>query len=291
MNAIVVFGVFLMSFLSVQAQEIPVLDGHQPQKPLSLTAVAAGIKPGQIVVMGENHGLKTAQQAQVELLKALRDQGLKVSVGMEFFYYPDQQKVDAFRQNAMPEDVFLKDISWGQPAFDFYRDQVLFPRYDLGERTLALNAPRSLTSRVAKVGFGGLTAEEQKLLPPNFQLGRDTYKKRFLDMMPHLPDAAAGERYFAAQSVWDDTMAWQATEYIAQNPDQVLVIVVGDFHAQYFGGLPDRIQARSGQKPVVFSYVNGEGLTAQELQEQVEPSTVYGPRGDYIWLASEKMPN
>lgn len=291
MNAILVFGVLVMSFLSVRAQEIPVLDGHRPQKPLSLPAVAATIRPGQIVVMGENHGLKTAQQAQVELLKALRTQGLQVSVGMEFFYYPDQDKVHEFRRGLLAEADFLAAIQWGSPSFDFYREQVLFPRYEQGELTVALNAPRSLTSRVAKVGMTGLTAEEQALLPPDFQLGRESYKKRFLAMMPHLPDAAAGERYFAAQSVWDDTMAWKATEFIVQNPDQVLVIVVGDFHAQYFGGLPDRIQARHGQKPVVFSYVNKDGLSTEELREAIEPSATEGPRADFLWLADEKLPN
>jgi uncharacterized iron-regulated protein len=288
MNAILVFSVFIMSFLTVQAQEIPILVGNQPQNQISVAEIAKTIRPGQIVVMGELHGLKTAQQGQVELLQALRGQGLKVSVGLEFFYYPDQAAVDSYRLGSLDEAPFLKQIQWGSPSFDFYRDQAVFPRYDQGEKTLALNAPRTLTGRISKVGLGALTPEEQQLLPPQFQVGRDSYKKRFLAMMPHLPNPESGERYFAAQSVWDDTMAWKATEFIQAHPDQVLVIVVGDFHAQYGGGLPDRIAARTGQKPVVFSYVTTADMSEDEIRTEIEPSAEFGPRADYIWLTGEQ---
>jgi uncharacterized iron-regulated protein len=290
MNALILFGVLIMSFLSVRAQEIPIIAGSEPQIRIGLSDLAKTISPGQIIVMGENHGLKTAQQAQVELLKALRARGLKISVGLEFFYYPDQTLVDDFRQGILTEPDFLQKIQWGSPSFDFYREQALFPLYDLGERTLALNAPRTLTSRISKVGLGGLTPDEQKLLPPQFELGRASYKERFLAMMPHLPNAEAGERYFAAQSVWDDTMAYYAAEFMKGHQDQVLVIVVGDFHAQFGGGLPDRIAARTQQKPIVFSYVNLAGLSLDEQNEEITPSMAYGARADYLWLANEANP-
>lgn len=287
MNALLVFGVLVMSFLSVRAQEVPIYDGRQPQSPLNLQQVASQVRPGTILVMGEHHGLKSAQQAQVELMQALRGQGLRVSVGLEFFYYPDQVLVDNYRQGTLPEADFLQQIRWGSPAYDFYREQALFPRYAEGERTLALNAPRSLTSRISKAGMAGLTPEELQLLPPGFQMGRASYKERFLAMMPHLPNPEAGERYFAAQSVWDDTMAWRATEFIQAHPDQVLLIVVGDFHAAYGGGLPDRLEARSGQKPLVFSFVNLQGLTPEEAAFELSPSPVYGVRADYLWVTYE----
>lgn len=287
MNAVMLFGVLVMSFLTVRAQEIPLQEGLHPQNRVSLASVAAQVRPGSIIVMGENHGFKTAQQGQIELLQALRARGLKVSTGLEFFYYPDQALVDSYRTGHMSESDFLQKIQWGNPSFDFYRDQALFPRYDFGEKTVALNAPRSLTGRISKVGIAGLTADEAALLPPNFQVGRDSYKERFLAMMPHLPSPEAGLRYFEAQSAWDDTMAWQAAEFIAAHPDQVLVITVGDFHAAYGGGLPDRIAARTQQKPLVVSYVNAKDLTPVELEQELNPSTVYGPRADYIWLTEE----
>lgn len=285
MNALLLFGALLLSFQPLKAQVIPILDGADPSKTWSAAQVAAQIHPGQIVVMGENHGLPASTQSQMQLLNALRGAGRSVSVGFEFFYYPDQPLVRAFRANALSEAEFLKQIQWGQVSFDFYRPQALFPRLELHEETLALNAPRTLTGKIAKQGLESLTEVERQLLPPNFELGRASYKKRFLAQMPHLPSPADGDRYFAAMSAWDDTMAWQAAEFIKVHPDQVLVIVVGDFHAQYSGGLPARIQARTQQKPWVFSLVNPDGLTKEEVLAEIQPSPVDGPRGDFIWLA------
>jgi uncharacterized iron-regulated protein len=284
MNALLIFSVFVLSFLTVHAQEVPILLGNAPQTQIHAAEIAKSVKPGQILVMGENHGVAASRQSQNELLSALRSEGLKVSVGLEFFYYPDQNYVDAYRSGQMDEASFLKQIQWGSPGFEFYRDQANFPRYEFGEKTLALNAPRTLTGKISKVGIAGLSAPELNLLPPQFQLGRDSYKKRFLEMMPHLPNPASGDNYFAAQSAWDDTMAWQASEFLAAHPDQVLAIVVGDFHAQYGGGLPDRLTARTGHRPVVFSFVNTDGLSQDEIRGQVMPSPEYGARGEFIWV-------
>ncbi|UYL07661.1 ChaN family lipoprotein [Bdellovibrio sp. SKB1291214] len=242
-------------------------------------------------MVGENHGLSEHQRQQVEIMTQLRSQGHRVAVGMEFFTYTDQAHVDAYRSGGLPEVDFLKTIGWSQPSYDFYREQAIFPNLSEGAKTVALNAPRTLTGKVAKQGLGALTEQEKALLPPQFSLGRDSYKKRFLEMMPHLPNPAAGERYFAAQSIWDDTMAWRATDYIQAHPDQVLVIVVGEFHVRYGGGLPDRIHVRSPNTPVVtFAQVNTADLSESEIQDEVNPHTEYGVRADYIWLAPAQSP-
>jgi uncharacterized iron-regulated protein len=291
-NAILVFSLLTFRFLPVQAQEISVLEGSNPSQKVSLQQIAQQIHPGQVVLMGENHGLKTAQQAQQELLDALRDAGLKVSVGLEFFEYPTEPLVMAFRQGRLSEADFLKQIQWGRPSFDFYRKQALFPRLEEGSQTLAINAPRSLTGKIATQGLSSLTPAEKALLPPSFQLGRESYRKRFLlAVAPHLPTPEAGENYFVAQSTWDDTMAWKAAEFLTAHPDQVLVIVVGDFHVKYKDGLPARVQARTGKTPLVFSYVNGAGLSPAELQAELLPSATDGPRADFLWLAFEALEN
>lgn len=287
------WSLFLISVLlsaCAHAEIAGILDGKTLQPALLQDAVQ-NVAPGSIVVIGENHGFKEHQNQQLEIMTALRARGLKVSVGMEFFTYTQQNLVDSYRAGALSEVDFLTSIKWGNPSFDFYREQTLFPVLSEGGRTVALNAPRFLTSKVAKQGLDFLTEEERALLPPNLTLGRDSYKQRFLAMMPHLPSPEAGDRYFTSQSIWDDTMAWTATGFIQAHPDQVLVIVVGEFHVQYGGGLPDRIRARGQQIPVLtFSQVNTEGMNADELSEAIAPSMKEGPRADFLWLAPAKSP-
>lgn len=219
------------------------------------------------------------------LLQALREAGHRVSVGLEFFPASAQADVDAWRDGDLSETDFLERIAWGQPSFDFYRDQALFPRLGEDSRTLALNASRALTSRVAKVGIEGLNASERAHLPPGFTLGRESYRARFLALMPHLPNPQAGERYFAAQSVWDDTMAFHGAEFLTKAPDQTLVVIVGDFHVQYGGGLPDRLRARTQVPVVTVSQVDLTGLSPSDAAEALAPDALYGVRADFVWGA------
>ncbi len=280
-------GLFLLPTLLIacaHAQSAGILRGDS-HKTSTLQESLQSVRPGSIVVIGENHGFKEHQRQQVAIMQQLRDQGLTVSVGMEFFTYTQQPLVDQYRQGQLAEPDFLKAIAWGSPSYDLYRDQAIFPNLGEGATTIALNAPRSLTGKVAKQGLNSLTPEESALMPPQFSLGRDSYKKRFMSMMPHLPNPEVGERYFAAQSIWDDTMAWQAANFIHAHPEQVLVIVVGDFHIQYGGGLPDRIKARLPQAPVIsFSQVNTLGLSDKEIAEQIQVIDSEA-RADYLWLA------
>ncbi|QLY27427.1 ChaN family lipoprotein [Bdellovibrio sp. KM01] len=272
------------------AQTAGIFRGNDLQA-TTLSESLSKVTPGSIVLVGENHGLPEHQRQQVEIMRQLRNSGHVVAVGLEFFTYTDQNHVNAYRAGRLAETDFLNAIQWKQPSYEFYRDQAQFPNLQEGAKTLALNAPRGLTGKVAKTGLNSLSAEEKTLLPPQFALGRDSYKKRFLEQMPHLPNPEAGERYFAAQSIWDDTMAWQATDYIAAHSNQVLVIVVGEFHTRFGGGLPDRILARSPGTPVVtFSQINTLDLSDSDIQNEVNPHTDYGVRANYLWLAPAKSP-
>ncbi|HEX7675724.1 MAG TPA: ChaN family lipoprotein [Bdellovibrio sp.] len=274
------------------AQTTGILRGSDLQ-PISLEESLNSVSPGSIVVIGENHGLQVHQDQQVSIMQALRNKGLTVSVGLEFFTYTDQPLVNQYRAGQLAEADFLKKIQWGLPSYDFYRKQALFPNLSEGAETIALNAPRTLTGKVAKSGLESLTDEEKALLPPQFSLGRDSYKKRFLESMGHhLPSPDMGDRYFVAQSIWDDTMAWNAGNFITSHPNQVLVIVVGEFHVQYGGGLPDRIRARvpAGTPVLTFSQVDTSGLTDEDIHSEIDPTGEYGSRANYLWLAPAQSP-
>ena len=197
---------------------------------------------------------------------------------MEFFDFTQQTQLDAFLAGKITEADFLKAVKWGSIPFDFYREQVLAPLSMQG-KTIALNAPRSLTSAISKSGLSALSEEQKKLLPPRFELGRDIYRERFTEtMIDHVPKDAI-TRYFEAQSVWDDTMAHLASEFIKQNPEQVLVIIVGDFHAIYGGGLPDRLRARGQSDILVFSQIKSSS------DDEVTPHSEWGKRADFIWVS------
>jgi uncharacterized iron-regulated protein len=205
-------------------------------------------------------------------------------VGLEFINYTDQSQVDLYRDSQLSEEQFLKNINWGSISFDFYKQQLNFPDLSAGAYSLGLNIPREVTSQISKNGLASLTPEQQALMPPDFALGRDSYKVRFMEVAGH--HCPNPENCFAAQCTWDDTMAWRAAEFIKNHPDQVLVIVVGEFHVQYGGGIPYRLQQRlPGVHIVTLSQVWAEGLSNSEVQSELQPSPTEGPRADFIWVS------
>lgn len=282
MTKLPLFLVFLSMFYANLA--FSQLYNGQTQAEASLTDLLSKVKPGTILFLGENHGLSSHRDQHMQVLNGLRAMGLKVSVGLEFINYTDQNYVDLYRNGRLDEDSFLKNIKWGGFGFEFYKPQLNFPMIEAGERSLGLNMPRTITTKISRQGLQSLTPEDWKLMPPNFEVGRDSYKARFME--------AAGahckvpDNCFAAQSTWDDTMAWQAVNFIEQHPDQVLVIVVGEFHVQYGGGTPWRVHARNPNIPMVtLSQVWAEGMTDEEIQQSIMSSETEGPRADFIWVS------
>jgi len=276
---------FLSGCASVSQADLNHVVSGQSNQALTWDQALAGVSPGDVVVLGEEHGTVVQPQVQVTVMQTLRQKGLKVSVGLEFFYYPQQALVDSFRNGQLTEAEFLKQINWTGFPFSSYRAQALFATAP--QTTLALNAPMALTGRIAKVGLDGLSDTEKALLPPGLTLGNSGYKDRFKQVIgDHLPTPDAIDRYFAAQSTWDDTMAWKANLYSTVNSDTVLVIVVGEFHVQYGGGLPDRLRARlpAGRRVWTASLLNTHGLSTADLQTTIQPSPLYGPRADWLWL-------
>lgn len=280
-RAIASILIILLGFVA-HAQELK--DG-QNLRPQTLQDVADRVAPGTILVLGEAHDNAVHSAQHVALLQELRGRGLKVSVGMEFLEYPAQDALDRYLRGELAEADFLKEAGWGGSNFAYYREQI---RFSLGGEgwTYALNSPRVLSSKIARGGLESLSAEEYALLPPQFSRGNDGYFERFQNAMGgHGPKGDALERYFLAQSLWDDTMAWKALKALRRDPAQVLVIIVGEFHVQYGGGLPDRLRARGANAVVTLSQLNVEGASAEEIEEATRPTGVYGPRADFLWIS------
>lgn len=250
---------------------------------LTITSMVSEVTPGSVLFLGELHGFQEVARGQLEILEGLRALGHHIDVGFEFFPYPQQEAVDQYVRGVLEEESFLKMIGWGRTMdFAFYRSQALFPRWNQGERTLALNAPRSLTGAIAKGGLEGLSDEQKSFLPPNLELGRPDYFERFRNEMGgHVKDQAL-RRYFEAQSVWDDTMAWQLARYQGA---QTKVVIVGEFHVRYGGGLPHRLSMRApGAKVVTVGFLNTHDLGVEEIRELLVPHPKWGLREDYVCL-------
>jgi uncharacterized iron-regulated protein len=236
-----------------------------------------------IFLLGEIHGVKRVSDQQIEILEALKASGFIVQTALEFLEYPHQETVNQFRAGLISQPEFLQKISWGGFDFGLYVRQILFP--DASSLSMAINSPRSLTRKIARTGLNSLTKEEKQLLPPNLERGNDGYFQRFREVMgSHLASPESLENYFMAQSVWDDTMAWQLISRSRESKDpnlSVIVVVVGEFHTAFGGGLIDRLVQRGWKGPIVsLSQLPAQGFRPDS--DIYHPS--FGIRSHYYWL-------
>lgn len=109
-------------------------------------------------------------------------------------------------------------------------------------------------------------------MPPIWERGSDAYYARFKEVMQDSIPAEKMGNYFWAQSLWDDTMAWNTLK--SPDPDAVTVIIVGGFHVEYGLGLPSRLRRQGATQVTTL------------LQADAPPSDdpTYGPIADFIWV-------
>lgn len=255
----------------------------------SLEEALSQVGPGSILIISELHDNPSHHQHQMEVLQHLKKGFHKgLSLGMEFFDYTKQDIVNDFLSGKIQDNEFLPSIEWGGIPWSYYRPLVLFPP-GAGGTTLALNAPKGITAKVKRTGVESLTADEIALLPPNWSLGNKNYFERFRETIlrgGHSIPQESIARYFEAQSIWDETMAWRAVSYMEKFPQQILIILVGDFHAAYGGGLPDKIRNRGWTQTLVISQVAISEMEESEIEQTMMPHARYGSRAEYIWIGN-----
>ncbi len=260
---------------------------------LTLAEAVAAVSPGTFVVLGEQHVTKANENEpaiilhhanQLRWLKQMNREAatryFNAQLGMEFLDYTDQVHVNDFLTAKITETEFLKSVKWGANPFEPYGRLMRESITTANPGTLALNIPREIAHHVATDGPGSLTQDERSYLPLIWERGGPEYFERFHDAMNgHVPEDKIA-KYFWAQSLWDDTMAWRATR--RHTPLDQITIIVGEFHAEFNHGLPARLK-RYGA-PDVRSMIQVAITSKESFTDAVKADPKYGERADYLWV-------
>jgi uncharacterized iron-regulated protein len=282
---VLVININIFAVSNIEANKI-----YSEGEEVELSFVLEQVKSGSVVIISEDHNTYPHQQRQLLFLNKLRKMypDYKINVGLEFLKYPNQDVIDSYKENKISESEFIVNAHWPKNRdYSDYRPLVNFPQVHLGETTVGLNAPKWLPKKIKNYGLESLSHIERSYLPPNFTLGNKLYYERLKEFILKIHDAPEDMLidYFTAQSVWDDSMAWMVNRFMKAHPEEILIVIVGEFHSIYGGGLPDRIKARGHKDVINISQFDIDELTHKEILTDTIYHPRWGRRADYVWTS------
>lgn len=247
--------------------------------------IFARVAAARVVLVAESHDSADDHAVQLEILQGVSG-NKPTALGMEMFQRPFQPALDMFVAGAIDEAEMLEQTEWEERwgfATELYRPLWQHAR-DRGIPIVALNAPRELTKRIAKVGVEGLSDAERAELP-ELDLSDERYRawlKGVFKSHGAKMDDAALERFYQAQVTWDETMAEVAAAWSEAHPDATLVVAAGRGHIERDWGIPSRLRRRLGAQPG-----DGTVLSIVPLPRDEVPRWSWMRRerfADYLWV-------
>ncbi len=279
MKKIVLTSILILAILSAFAvakkSSDPRIYDIQDSRTAPISEFVSALSQNRIVIVGEHHNNKSHHEAQLNVIRTLKEAGVEVAAGLEMFRSDSQEALDRWVAGDIEEAAFEKHFydNWGY-SWENYR--VIFD-YARKEKVplIGLNVPRDITRQVASRGFKSLN-EEQKGKLSNIACRVDK------EYMEYIRKAYGGHghgkmnfTYFCeAQLVWDAVMAVNSLEYLKKHPKALVVILTGTGHAQK-NAIPRQIRDRSDIRHAVI---------LPEVKGLIDANTVDKTDADYIML-------
>lgn len=247
----------------------------QSEQAAPIAEMIPALSQNRIVIVGEHHNNKRHHEAQLGVIKTLKEAGVEVAAGLEMFRSDSQEALDRWVAGKIGETEF-KQVFYDNWGYSWENYRVIFD-YARQEKIplIGLNVPRDITRQVASRGFKSLNAEQRGKLS-NISCRVD---KEYMDYIKRAYGGHAHGKlnftYFCeAQLVWDAVMAVNSLDYLKKNPKSLVVILTGTGHAQK-NAIPRQIKERSDLAHAVI---------LPEVKGLIDPQTVDKTVADYIML-------
>jgi len=212
-----------------------------------------GIKQSDVVYVGETHDDPAHHQYELELVRGLLNRKIKFALGWEMFDGTQQSSIDAWESHSISLNELLAktgfDKSWG--VYSPVYAQILELTEKARVKNVALNAAPELVQKIAR-GMP-LSTGEQAMLPNGFVSNEQAFN-HFLGMMGGHPGLSELDqrRFFAAQNVWDQTMARRILEFKRRTPTVKLVVFAGRGHVSDGYGIPFYVKQKANLRQLVL---------------------------------------
>jgi len=190
------------------------------------------VKDKKIILIGEFQEDLRHHEYQLRVIKALREQGIPVVIGLEMFRANEQTILDSWVSGKLTLDQFLASYSanWYKP-WSAYKDIFLFSR-EKKTPLIGLNVPAEIPTKVEKQGFGSLIQEEIRQLPPGISCNvDDSYMEYIKSFYRARPAGKEFINFCEAQVIRDNAMAFYTLKYLERYPSSTTIILSEWIHA------------------------------------------------------------
>lgn len=217
------------------------------------------LKQSDAIYLGENHDNPEHHARQLQIIKQLQqdDNDANLAIGMEMFQRPFQPILNRYIAREIGEADLKEqteyEARWGFD-WEFYAPILRYAR-SRQIPIIALNTPEEITRKVATTGIDSLQESDFRYIPPSneIELDNEEYRQALREIyLQHVENGRGNstefDNFFAAQVLWDETMADAIAFYYQNNPQSQIVVLVGKAHVIEDYAIPDRVARRIENK-------------------------------------------
>lgn len=244
----------------------------QNRQPLSFEELSDALEKTRTIYIGENHNEPSHHQIQLKIIKMLFKRYPDLVVGMEMFASSYQPILNRWSAGELEQDLFLQKTHWyanWRYHYSLYSDILDFIKEN-HIRLIGLNIPFHLPPKISIGGTDSLSPEEKKHLPLHIDTTDSDHRAYVEKIFKHhrIPGRNNFEYFYAAQCVWEDTMAEAIEKHQGDHP---MIVLIGNGHIIHKFGVPNRAHHRT-QAPFKTVYLAPAGA-------EIEPSVA-----DFVWV-------
>ena len=211
------------------------------------------IADANVIYIGETHDSRRDHEYELALIHGMIRRRMHFVVGWEMFERTQQCELDRFSDRRLPLAELLArtgfEKSWGSYSPLYAR--ILEVTAQARIPSIGLNAPTTLVHKIAK--GEPLSSKEKKQIPKEFRVPAGAYQ-HFVELLGEHPGMNQPDlpRFFAAQNLWDQTMAKTILEFQEKTVTTKLLVLTGRGHVQGGFGIPNYVHQKSSSKQLVL---------------------------------------
>jgi uncharacterized iron-regulated protein len=216
-------------------------------------ALWRAVAGANIIYVGETHDKQTDHTYELFLVRGMIRRGMVFAIGWEMFDQTQQALLSAFDRGAINLHQLFHETGFDS-AWAIYSPiygKILETARRSGRKNVALNAPPGLVRKVAQ--DQSLSRQERALLPSGFTTNQEAYRN-FVILIGQHPGLPAGDlrSFFAAQNVWDQTMADRILQFERLQSGTKLVVLTGRGHVASGFGIPFYVGQKEALRQLIL---------------------------------------